>query len=246
MKGIHVIPGLFLAYGLGGILYFIVWTISLVVGLVSPHRAHQRGREVFVRAIIHTLAKGWASALAYLGILRVNSEIFLPISRKQGLVLAANHPTYLDAILLLGIFPDLFCLTKGGNLRDFRIANPARQAGYVDNQLVFPMVRQCVKRLLRGENLLIFPEGTRTTGRETGKLRRGFAVIAMQARSPIRLIRITSRNGSFMGKGHPFFSLCPRIPLEYLFEDLGEIHAHPGESSRDLTRRAERLLRVCA
>ena len=105
------------------------------------------------------------------------------------------------------------------------------------------MVRECIARIQREENLLIFPEGTRTTGLQVKNLKRGFACIAIKARVPLVVIRVTSFNEAFMRKGHPFFSVSPRIPMRYRFENLGEIIPNCRDSSRCLTDRVEHMMR---
>jgi len=246
MNGIRVLPGLIIAYGWGGILFLAAWVFSLILGVVPSPEKNGSVREWLFRRTIHILAFWWVTILGGFGILRVNLSVLRSISPRRGIVLVANHPTYLDVILFLAVIPDLLCLTKFSNFKVFWISPMAQQAGYVDNQRIFKMVRQCVRRLRKMESLLIFPEGTRTAGREIGPLKRGFAAIAIQARAPIRIIRIHSKNESFMRKGKPFFSLCSRLPLEYHLEDLGVVRPKPRQNSRSITELVERRLRACA
>lgn len=246
MNQIRVLPGLIIAYGWGGILFLAAWVFSLVLIIVPFPDKIGSIRERLFRRTIHILAFWWVTILGGLGVLRVNLSVLRSIPHRRGIVLVANHPTYLDVILFLAVIPDLLCLTKFANFKAFWIASMAQQAGYVDNQRIFKMVRQCVHRLRKLENFLIFPEGTRTEGREIGPLKRGFAAIAIQARAPIRIIRIHSKNESFMRKGKPFFSFCSRLPLEYHLEDLGIVRPSYGENSRSITELVERRLRGSA
>ena len=229
-----------IAYGLGGVCCFMAWGFSILVG-VLPLEARQR--EHITRKAIRRLAGLWVRVLEVMGILDVDFGGIDQQCVRHGLVLVANHPTYLDAVLLMSIIPNLFCLTKAGNLERFWISVTARQAGYVDNGNALRMVRECIARIQREENLLIFPEGTRTTGVQVKNLKRGFAYIAIKARVPLVVIRVTSFNEAFMRKGHPFFSASPRIPMRYRFENLGEIIPNCRDSSRCLTDRVEHMMR---
>jgi len=229
-----------LAYGLGGGCCFMAWGFSTFLSAL-PLRARQRER--ITRKTIRRLAALWVGVLGGMGILEVDFGDIRQQVGKRGVVLVANHPTYLDAVLFMSVFPNLFCLTKAGNLERFWISVTARQAGYVDNGNALRMVRECIARIRRGENLLIFPEGTRTTGVQVKSLKRGFAYITLKAGVPLVVIRVTSFNEAFMRKGHPFFSVSPRIPMRYRFENLGEIIPESRESSRRLTDRVEHMMR---
>ena len=239
-KGVFPFVAMIVAYGLGGGCCFAAWGFSILVG-VLPLGAQRRER--ITRKAIHRLAGLWVGVLEGMGILEVDFGGIERQGGRRGVVLVANHPTYLDAVLLMSISPNLFCLTKAGNLERFWISATARQAGYVDNGNALRMVRECIARVQRGENLLIFPEGTRTSGWQVQNLKRGFAYITIQARVPLVVMRVTSFNESFMRKGQPFFCVCPRIPMRYRFENLGEIIPHRRESSRCLTDRVEQMMR---
>lgn len=229
-----------IAYGLGAGCCFLAWSFSI---FVSALFLGAQQREYLVRKAIRRLAGIWVKGLEAMRILEVDfGGIDQPFGRR-GLVLVANHPTYLDAVLFMSTIPNLFCLTKAGNLERFWISVTARQAGYVDNGNSLRMVRESIARIQREENLLIFPEGTRTTGMQVKNLKRGFAYIAIKARVPLVVIRVTSFNGDFMRKGHPFLCVSPRIPMRYRFEKLGEIIPNSRDSSQCLTDRVEHMMK---
>lgn len=239
-KGPFSFVAMAIAYGLGGGCCFMAWSFSIFVGALP---LEPRQRECITRKAIRRLAGIWVKGLEVMRILEVDfGGIDQPFGRR-GLVLVANHPTYLDAVLFMSIIPNLFCLTKAGNLERFWISVTARQAGYVDNGNALRMVRECIARIQREENLLIFPEGTRTTGTQVKNLKRGFAYIAIKARVPLVVIRVTSFNEEFMRKGRPFFCVSPRIPMRYRFENLGEIIPNGRDSSRCLTDRVEHMMK---
>jgi len=127
-----------LAYGLGGGCCFMAWGFSTFLSAL-PLRARQRER--ITRKTIRRLAALWVGVLGGMGILEVDFGDIRQQVGKRGVVLVANHPTYLDAVLFMSVFPNLFCLTKAGNLERFWISVTARQAGYVDNGNALRMVR---------------------------------------------------------------------------------------------------------
>jgi 1-acyl-sn-glycerol-3-phosphate acyltransferase len=80
-----------------------------------------------------------------------------------------------------------------------------------------------------GGQLLIFPEGTRTTRKPVNRFKGGFALIAKTARVPVQTVFIET-NSPFLSKGWPIFRK-PEFPLIYRarlgrrFEVDGEVRA---------------------
>jgi 1-acyl-sn-glycerol-3-phosphate acyltransferase len=75
------------------------------------------------------------------------------------------------------------------------------------------MVRHAVADLKAGGQLVLFPEGTRTTHRPINPFRPGFTVIAKMARAPIQTVIIDTRS-PYLGKGWPLWRLPP-LPIEF-------------------------------
>jgi 1-acyl-sn-glycerol-3-phosphate acyltransferase len=159
-------------------------------------------------------------------------------------ILVANHPTYIDAVLMMSQWHNLFCLTKVDVMANPWVAAMARSAGYESNVNPSQLIENCVRRLREGENLLVFPEGTRTTTPPIGSLKRGFAVVAGEAQAPVVPIIVTTQNGTFLSKGQPFFVLFPPLPLSYRFSLGPEFRLEPNESARDFCQRVENYFRA--
>jgi len=110
------------------------------------------------------------------------------IPREGGVIIAANHISYLDPPVIGAVLPrrGTFMARKG--LFEIpvlgRIIRPA--AFPVDRDRPRPsMIKEAVGRLKRGELIVMFPEGRRS---ETGRLleaKRGIGVIAGLSRAPI-------------------------------------------------------------
>jgi 1-acyl-sn-glycerol-3-phosphate acyltransferase len=132
--------------------------------------------------IVYRLAR-WiaAAALAALGGLRVEGREHLPVS--GGVILAANHVSYLDApVVAFGVPRPLWYLAKealfripvlGSVLRFFR-AFPVRPHTPDRGAL-----RQAEEILNTGGMLLIFPEGSCSRDGELLPFRPGAAMIAL-------------------------------------------------------------------
>ena len=105
------------------------------------------------------------------------------------LILAANHVSYLDPILVGSAFPrpvhfmakaELFRLRPmGWLLRQVQAFPVSRGRGDRD------AFREALGILRRGGVLLVFPEGTRGDGTTLGGAKRGIAVLAQRAGAPV-------------------------------------------------------------
>jgi 1-acyl-sn-glycerol-3-phosphate acyltransferase len=75
------------------------------------------------------------------------------------------------------------------------------------------MVRMAVADLKAGGQLVLFPEGTRTTTAPINRFRPGFTLIAKLARTPIQTVIIDTES-PYLGKGWPLWRLPP-LPIEF-------------------------------
>ncbi len=104
-----------------------------------------------------------------------------------GRLLVANHPSYLDAVFLMAYFPHVNCVMKPALLNHPLFFPFARLGGYIadSEQSPLKLVESCRAAAARGDTILIFPEGTRTTPGIPMRFRRGTAQIALRAELPI-------------------------------------------------------------
>jgi 1-acyl-sn-glycerol-3-phosphate acyltransferase len=100
--------------------------------------------------------------------------------RKPGILVVANHPTLLDAIVLLSLMPQADVVAKGSHFQNPFLAGPAKGAGYIPNWNGPQLVAECAERLKRGRSVIIFPEGTRSPVNQLGPFARGAAHIALR------------------------------------------------------------------
>lgn len=97
-------------------------------------------------------------------------------------VFVANHPSLLDALFFLAMFPRCVCVVKG-RLNSFSpYVFAIRFAGYVTNSHSQGALGELLGQLSKGHSLVIFPEGSRTpVSGQLGKFQRGAANIAQRA-----------------------------------------------------------------
>ncbi len=111
--------------------------------------------------------------------------------REPGLLVVANHPTLIDALVLMSFMPQADCVVKAGHSDNFWLRGVVERAGYIPNLDGPALVEECAQRLSRGRSVLIFPEGTRSPRDGLGHFARGAAHIAL--RSGQSLLPVTLR-----------------------------------------------------
>lgn len=143
-----------------------------------------RDSTVRARRIKHLVSFGfrlllrWAEALKLFQFATEGTEW---ISAAPGRLLVANHPCFLDAIVLLAQLPDANCVVKG-KLRHHPLFAPYLHVGryVVSSAAADEVIAECGAAAARGEAILIFPEGTRSRPGTMLRFRRGAAQIALR------------------------------------------------------------------
>jgi 1-acyl-sn-glycerol-3-phosphate acyltransferase len=191
--------------------------------------------------VIRELFGGWLRFSCKIGVF----DIYFPEAERlrglRGTVLAPNHPSLIDAVILLSIVPRTVCIMRANLAQSPVFGGAALLAGFVPNDRGSLLIRQGVEKLEAGENLLIFPEGTRTGTKAINPFKKGFALIAMKAGASIQTVFI-EREGLYLSKGISLFAPS-RLPIRFRLR-LGElIRAAPGESAQQLAARLELYFR---
>ncbi len=106
--------------------------------------------------------------------------------REPGILVVANHPTFLDALALMSHMPQVDCVVKEDYFQHPILGLAVQGAGYISSGDGPRMVEMCVERLRAGRSIIIFPEGTRSPVDGLGPFARGAAHIALRAgKSPV-------------------------------------------------------------
>ena len=151
----------------------------------------------------------WASA-QWLGLMRIDAGA-LDVLRgeRRGLILAANHPTMLDAMLVVARLPRTVCVMRADLMRNVFLGPGARLASYIGNDSGRSVVRESVAALREGHMLVLFPEGTRTANPPVDAFKPGITLIAKLADVPIQTVLIRCES-PYLRKGWPLLRTPPR------------------------------------
>ena len=203
----HVVfYGLLLTFGLSS----LVW--SLLAGILYWLLPRRIG-EPLGQFVIMAVFRGFVAMMRASGIIACELDELDPLGTAPPLVIAPNHPSLLDAVLMISRLPRVVCVAKAAIWDNWFLGGGARLAGFIRNDSTTKLVRGAVRQVRSGRHFLIFPEGTRTDARPVGEFKGGFALVAKQAGVPVQTVFIetTSR---FLGKGWPLFKQ-PEFPLLY-------------------------------
>ena len=188
--------------------------------------------------LIRWLFAHWLRLSIRIGVFQVDFPDAQKLKNSRGLIIAPNHPSLVDAVIVLAAVPRVVCIMRAALIRSPCLGGAARLAGYVTNDNGPSLIRESVEKLRQGENLLIFPEGTRTQSGPVKAFKPGFALIAARARAPIQTLLI-ERDGLYLSKGFPLLGRAD-LPIRLRIH-LGEVFTPAeGESAQELSARLER------
>ena len=173
-------------------------------------------RERSVRVGQYMIMRGFRTLLGLMrlaGLARFDLTALDGLRDEPRLVIAPNHPTLLDALLIISRLPRVVCITKASLWDNPALGAGARLAGYIRNDAALPMIRGAAAAVRAGSQLLIFPEGTRTRMPPVGAFKAGFALMAREAGAPVQTV-ILHASSPYISKGWPLWRR-PRFPLVY-------------------------------
>jgi 1-acyl-sn-glycerol-3-phosphate acyltransferase len=214
----------------GGLLLFgvlgLIWSIAAAV--LYPLLPRRFGTRLG-RFTIMALFRGYLGVLTASGIFKFDLGALDALRGEGALIIAPNHPSLLDVVLVVSRLPQVVCVMKKEICNNLLLGGGARFAGYLRGDLPFSMIRSAAAVLRAGNQLLVFPEGTRTRQKAGYRLKGGFALIAKTAGVPVQTVFIET-NSLFLSKGWPLlkkpaFPLVYRARLGRRFEATGDVKA---------------------
>ena len=152
-------------------------------------------------------------ALMFTGMYKLDLRAIDSLRGGPPVILAPNHPSLIDALLILTRHPNLACVMKAQLLGNIFLGPGARLARYIRSDLPRAMIREAIADLRDGGVLLLFPEGTRTIRPPVNPLKASIGVIAKHAGVPVQ-VAIIETDSAFLGKGWSLFR-TPSMPITY-------------------------------
>lgn len=178
----------------------------------------------------------YLAAMEALGAWRLDLRSLDALKDAGPLIIAPNHPCLLDAVLIVSRLPNAVCVMKRALLGNFLLGPAARLARYVGNDSLLRLVARAGHELRDGGQLLLFPEGTRSTGEPIGPFTDAVSAISMRTGVPVQAVVIEAGT-RFLGKGRSPLA-PPGLPLDYRVR-LGR-RFDPPKDARAFTSELER------
>jgi 1-acyl-sn-glycerol-3-phosphate acyltransferase len=237
----------FSLFGIGGLL--LTGLVFPAINLIFRDRAQ---RAAAAQRTVHLTWKIFVWIIVALGIIDFETQGEDLLHEEQGTLIVANHPSLLDVVLIMSMMRRTQCVVKPGVWKNPFMRGVIKAANYIPN-LGDPerTLSDCISALQAGNNLVIFPEGSRTMPGRRRHLERGFANIAIRSGAPIRLVTV-SCVPVLMAKGdkwytsparRPRYQVCVRDRIDPAIFTRADI---PSRAARNLTaqiaRRFEELI----
>ena len=209
----------FFVFGMGSlVLYFLYFpVINLVVW-------NKQSRIALARGAIRCGFQVFVGLMQLLCVLRYEVVNRQRLGR-QGLLVVANHPTLIDTIFLMVLVKQANCVLKTELQSNFFTRGVVRAANYIINNQAMDLVMDCVQTLQEGCNLIIFPEGTRTSLKGDLVFKRGAANIAVKAKRDVTPVVIRCHPRT-LGKGEKWWRIPDRMAT-FRIEVYEDIEVHP-------------------
>jgi len=192
----------FAVFGIGGLILGMV-----IFPLLSLGIRETREKNRLARLAIHHSFRFFIGLMRLLGLLSYDISGIERLNRR-GLLILANHPTLIDVVFLISLVPNANCIVKSDLAHNPFTRGQVRATGYICNDTGVELVNDCVAALRSGDNLIIFPEGTRTPVDGKIVLKRGSAHVAINGMRPITPVRISCKPRS-LTKGLPWWQIPP-------------------------------------
>lgn len=195
----------FSVFGLGGLVLRCVVCPVFTLVVRDPARQQQLSQ-----AAIHHCFRWFVGLMNLVGVISYEVHGRERLQRR-GLLILANHPSLIDVVFLISFVRHADCIVKAALAHNPFMRGPIRAAGFITNGDGAGLLEDCVRSLQDGNNLIIFPEGTRTPLQGANRLQRGAAHVAVRGRIDITPVHIHS-SLPMLTKGAPWWKVPVRRP----------------------------------
>jgi len=188
----------------------LAWTPIAII--VYPLLSERRGRALG-RYVIMVVFRFYLASLSLSRRCSFDLTALDALRDAPPLILAPNHPSLLDAVMVISRLPNIACVLKADLMNNIFLGAGSRLARYIRNEPVRRMVQLATRDFDCGSHLLLFPEGTRTTACPVNPLKGSIGLISHHARVPVQTILIET-DSTYLSKGWPLFRK-PAMPIHY-------------------------------
>ena len=219
---------LFAFFGAGSlILSFILIPVG---GIFIKGR---KKREYFSH-FIHKLWAWYTGVLISVGLIKIEQN---NVEQMKGKIIVATHPSFIDIVILIGIYDNSLCLAKKEILNNFFMKNIVKNV-YIPNNVELDEFKDICKAALDDcYNIVIFPTGTRTVKGEDLKIHKGAAALQIDTGADIIPVKIEC-DYPFLQKNRPVYDAGDSV-ITYTITQLEPIKLSQFSEKSEIKLRKE-------
>ncbi len=229
----------FAAFGIGGLICGLV--LFPILRVVVPHSTRRRR---ITRSVVGALFRVFIRLMAFLGGLKYDISYAGERPGRGSYLIVANHPTLIDVVFLIALFPRADCIVKASLWRNPFMAVTVRVADYISNRSPIKALDEAITRLRNGNSLILFPEGTRSVPGKALDFQLGAAAVAVRSGRPLLPV-IISCDPPTLAKGEPWYAIPPRrVDFSMRVLEPVDLPSHIGSHARnrDATQAANEFM----
>lgn len=178
----------FSAFGLGALFISATLFPLLHVTTLDRGRAHRR-----CQFVVHLSFRMFIWLIQALGVMTYERYGSARLRGVSGTLVVANHPTLVDVVCIIAMLPTALCVVKRAAWSNPFLAGVMWATGYIQDEDPMRLVAACAQSLEDGNNLVVFPEATRSVPGQPLRLRRGAASIIRVSRNAFIPVIITCK-----------------------------------------------------
>lgn len=206
---------------LSSFLFFYIGA-AIISFVVFPliERFTKDKRTKYAKVVYHSW-RGFVRYLAKVGVLKLNVENVEQLNNIKNKIIVSTHPSYIDILILMSLIPKSTCFVKEGLAHDFVMKNIIDKI-FIPSGLELDEMQRITKDYLDdGFNVVVFPSGIRHRRNEYPKIKKGTALIAMNANKDIIPIEMFT-DYDFLQIGQSVLDVGDK-PVTYTIRQLDEI-----------------------
>lgn len=191
---------LYLFFGIGSVVLAL-----LVFPWIRLFHKDKIKYQIAAREFVSASFRMFLNIMKFFGLVKVKTDNLEAYRNIHSKIIIANHPSILDFVYIMSMVPNANCIVRGG-LAKTVLGGVIRQC-YIVNTLGFEeLCELCEETLNEGNNVIIFPEGTRTPRHGYNHYKKGAARIAYNAKCDVLPILIGGNDKYGLGKHDKLWS----------------------------------------
>lgn len=211
--------------------FFGLCSLGLALGLFPIMHVlagfSEKKFKAIARRFNHWYFKVFVNVMKTIRCISVNVENKEQLLNIKSKVVIANHPSLLDVVILFSLIPNADCIVKGSLIENKFISLIVRNL-YIPNTIPFDeQMERARQSMEEGNNLIIFPEGTRSRPGQPWEFKKGAARFALFSENDVVPIFFGGNEKIGLRKCDKLLQYHPTERYQYNLKVLPQISAAP-------------------